>query len=110
MGGRGRERRGARRAPRPRADEHRTRGLQRAAGRRRRGDGQPWLPFFLQRAAGVADPGAAGDAGAIAWIELAGDAERLRAWLGGEELPVRYAEGGPPGVRAVGLGAGAVIR
>lgn len=71
---------------------------------------EPWLPFFLQRAAGVADPGAAGDASAIAWIELAGDAERLRAWLGGEELPVRYAEGGPPGVRAVGLGSGAVIR
>jgi hypothetical protein len=53
---------------------------------------------------------AAGDAGGIAWIELAGNAERLRAWLGGEELPVRYAAGDSPGLRAVGLGSGAVIR
>jgi hypothetical protein len=72
---------------------------------------EPWLPFFIQRDAGVADPGAFGDAGGIAWIELTGDADRLRAWLGdGEELPVRYAAGDPPGVRAVGLGSGAVIR
>jgi len=71
---------------------------------------EPWLPFFIQRDPGIADPGASGDAGGIAWIELAGDAERLRAWLGGEELPVRYAASDTPGVRAVGLGSGAVIR
>lgn len=71
---------------------------------------EPWLPFFIQRDPGIEDPGAGGDAGGIAWIELAGDAERLHAWLDGEELPVRYAAGGPPGVRAVGLGSGAVIR
>jgi hypothetical protein len=71
---------------------------------------EPWLPFFIQRDAGIVDPGATGDAGGIAWIEVAGDAERLRAWLDGEELPVRYATGAPPGVRAVGLGSGAVIR
>ena len=56
-------------------------------------------------------PAPSGDAGGIAWIELAGDPERLRAWLGGgEELPVRYAAGEAPGLRAVGLGSGAVIR
>jgi hypothetical protein len=72
---------------------------------------EPCLPFFIQRDPGVADPGASGDAGAIAWIELAADPERLHAWLGGgEELPLRYAAGEPPGLRAVGLGSGAVIR
>jgi hypothetical protein len=71
---------------------------------------QPWLPFFIQRDPGIDDPGATGDAGGIAWIELTGDPERLRAWLGGEELPVRYAVEGEPGVRAVGLGSGDVIR
>jgi glyoxalase-like protein len=72
---------------------------------------EPWLPFFIQRDPGIEDPGATGDAGGIAWIELAGDADRLRAWLGGgEELPVRYATGDAPGLRAVGLGTGDVIR
>jgi hypothetical protein len=72
---------------------------------------EPWLPFFIQRDPGIADPGAGGDAGGIAWIELAGDPERLHAWLGGgEELPVRYAAGEAPGLRAVGLGSGEVIR
>jgi hypothetical protein len=57
---------------------------------------EPWLPFFIQRDAG---------------LEEAGDADRLRAWLGGgEELPVRYATGDAPGLRAVGLGTGDVIR
>ena len=58
---------------------------------------EPWLPFFIQRDPGIVDPGATGDAGGIAWIELAGDPERLRAWLGGEELPVRYAAGDAAG-------------
>jgi hypothetical protein len=71
---------------------------------------EPWLPFFIQRDPGVEDPGAGGDAGAIAWVELAGDPERLRTWLDGEELPVRYAADAPPGLRAVGLGSGTVIR
>ena len=70
---------------------------------------EPWLPFFIQRDAGIANPGATGDAGGIAWIEVAGDGERLRSWLDGAELPVRIVDG-PPGVRAVGLGDGAVIR
>jgi hypothetical protein len=72
---------------------------------------EPWLPFFIQRDPGIADPGASGDAGGIAWIELAADPQRLHEWLGdGEELPLRYAAGEAPGLRAVGLGAGDVIR
>jgi hypothetical protein len=71
---------------------------------------EPWLPFFIQRDPGIEDPGARGDAGGIAWIELVGDAERLHTWLRGEELPVRYAAEDAPGLRAVGLGSGAVIR
>jgi glyoxalase-like protein len=72
---------------------------------------EPWLPFFIQRDPGIEDPGATGDAGGIAWIELGGDPDRLRAWLGGADLPVRHAndDDGPP-VRAVGLGSGAVLR
>jgi hypothetical protein len=34
---------------------------------------------------------------------VAGDAERLRAWLDGAALPVRVVDG-PPGVRAMGVG------
>lgn len=71
---------------------------------------EPWLPFFIQRDPGIKDPGAGGDAGGIDWIELTGDPERLGAWLGGEVLPVRCAAGDAPGLRAVGLGSGAVIR
>lgn len=64
---------------------------------------EPFLPFFIARDAGVGDPGAAGDAGGISWIEVAGDAARLEQWLGGEELPVRVVDGAP-GVRALGIG------
>jgi hypothetical protein len=72
---------------------------------------EPWLPFFIQRDPGIEDPGAAGSAGGIAWIELAADPERLHAWLGGgEALSLRYTAGEPAGVRAVGLGSGDVIR
>ncbi len=63
----------------------------------------PFLPFFIARDPGVADPGAAGDAGGIEWIEVAGDRDRLAAWLGGAELPVRVVTGAPA-VRAVGIG------
>jgi hypothetical protein len=69
-----------------------------------------WLPFFIQRDAGVADPGASGDAGGIAALELAADAERLEGWLGGADLPLRLADDdGPPGLRALVLGSGLVI-
>ena len=64
---------------------------------------RPFLPFFLSRDRGVADPGALGDEGGIAWIEVAGDRAVLEDWLGGVELPVRVVEGSPA-VRAVGIG------
>jgi catechol 2,3-dioxygenase-like lactoylglutathione lyase family enzyme len=64
---------------------------------------QPFLPFFITRDSDVEDPGAAGGAGSITWIEVAGDRGHLERWLGGGELPVRITQG-PPGVRAVGIG------
>jgi hypothetical protein len=56
---------------------------------------EPTLPFFLQRDEGTPDPGEAGAAGGLAWVEVAGDAERLREWLDGAELPVRVRPGDP---------------
>jgi hypothetical protein len=64
---------------------------------------EPTLPFFIQRDPGIADPGEGGDAGGITWIEVAGDARRLDAWLGTTELPVRVSDG-DPAVLAVGIG------
>ena len=62
------------------------------------------LPFFIERDEGIADPGEGGDAGGITWVEVAGDAQRLRAWLGDDaDLPVRVREGAPA-VLAVGVG------
>ncbi|MGA2010743.1 MAG: VOC family protein [Solirubrobacteraceae bacterium] len=59
--------------------------------------GEPCLPFFIQRAearfASEVEP-------VIVRIEVAGDAGRLRRWLGDAELPVTVLDG-PPGVRAV---------
>jgi hypothetical protein len=68
---------------------------------------EPFLPFFIERDAGVADPGAAGELGGIEWVELAGDRGRLETWLGGARLPLRFVDG-PPAVRAVGIGGRAV--
>jgi hypothetical protein len=65
---------------------------------------QPFLPFFIQRDPGIADPGAEGDAGGITWVDVAGDAGRLSNWLGvGVEVPVRVSAG-DPAVLAVGIG------
>jgi Glyoxalase-like domain len=66
---------------------------------------EPCLPFFIQRDAGIPDPARAGAAyGGIAWLEVAGEPERLGAWLGGlGELPLRISPG-PPAVLAVGIG------
>jgi hypothetical protein len=66
--------------------------------------GNPSLPFFIERDVGVADPGAAGTAGGITWLEVAGDRDTLAEWLGGNELPVRVVDG-PAGVRAMGIGS-----
>lgn len=72
---------------------------------------QPWLPFLIERPPGVADPGAiAAASGGIAWLELCGDESTLWGWIGGASLPLRIAADGRPGIRAVGLRSGAVIR
>jgi hypothetical protein len=60
---------------------------------------EPYLPFFIGRDR----PAGSGTGAAIEWIEVAGDAARLREWLGGaSDLPVRVVEG-PAAVRAVGI-------
>ena len=64
---------------------------------------EPTLPFFIQRDPGIADPGAEGDAGGITWVEVAGDGDRLRTWLGGAELPVHLRDGAPA-LLGVGIG------
>ena len=67
---------------------------------------EPWLPFFISydRTSGRSPVvgSAAGVPDHLAWIEVAGDAARLREWLGDESLPVRVVDG-VPGLRAVGL-------
>lgn len=63
---------------------------------------EPFLPFFIARDAGVAPPGEGGSGG-IGSLELGGDAERLREWLGGADLPVGIVDAAP-GVRAVRVG------
>jgi catechol 2,3-dioxygenase-like lactoylglutathione lyase family enzyme len=66
-----------------------------------------WLPFFIswdlppEMHPGRARSGHGVHASRIAWVEVAGDADRLREWLDGEELPIRVVDG-PPGLRAVG--------
>ena len=56
---------------------------------------EPYLPFFIER---KEDRGPS----RIDWIEVGGDAERLRTWLGGADLPVRLVDG-PPRVIAMGV-------
>jgi len=64
---------------------------------------EPALPFFVERGPDVPDPGGDGEAGGITWIEVAGDASRLEAWLDGAELPLRVGPGAPALI-AVGIG------
>jgi glyoxalase-like protein len=98
-------------------------GLEVGSGSRTRPDGEvvrwrmaglddprrePWMPFFLawddpeELHPGRARAGHGIRAQRIAWVEVGGDAERLRQWLGGEELPIRVIEG-EPGLRRVGV-------
>jgi catechol 2,3-dioxygenase-like lactoylglutathione lyase family enzyme len=98
-------------------------GLEIGSGSRTRPDGEtlrwrsaglddplrePWMPFFLawnvpdELYPGRARAGHGGRAQGIAWVEAGGDAERLREWLGGEELPIRVIEG-EPGLLRVGV-------
>ncbi len=70
-------------------------------------DREGWLPFFIAWDVSPADhPGRARvehrvPVDGIDEVELAGDLERLRAWVGDEELAMRVAAEDPPGVRAV---------
>ena len=64
---------------------------------------EPCLPFFIERGRDVPAPGAGGDAGGLQWVEVAGAAARLDAWLGGVELQVRV-QPGAPALIAVGIG------
>jgi glyoxalase-like protein len=66
--------------------------------------GDPQLPFFIARDAGIPDPAALGDAGGITWVEVEGDAARLDRWLGGADLPLRTVPGDVHGVKAIGVG------
>lgn len=99
-------------------------GLEVSAGSRTRPDGEvlrwrgagledprrePWMPFFLswdvpeELHPGRARASHGVRAEAIAWVEIGGAAERLREWLGGDELPIRVTDG-EPGIRRVALG------
>ena len=77
---------------------------------------EPWMPFFMtwdipdelhpgrQRAGHVVK------AQGLAWVEVGGDAERLRAWLGGRDLPIRVTDA-PPGIAraAVATARGEIV-
>jgi glyoxalase-like protein len=98
-------------------------GLEIGSGSRTRPDGQilrwrsaglddprreSWMPFFLawdvpeELHPGRARAGHGIRVDGISWVETAGDAERLREWLGGEELPIRVIAG-EPGLQRVGV-------
>lgn len=68
--------------------------------------GEPSLPFFIRRDPGSADPGEGADHGGITWVEVGGDTERLRWWLGGADLPLRVIPSppAPPALLGVGIG------
>ena len=67
-----------------------------------------WMPFFLawdvpeELHPGRARAGHGVRAQGIAWVEVGGDAGRLRQWLGGEVLPIRVADV-PLGIHRVGI-------
>jgi hypothetical protein len=98
-------------------------GLEIGSGSRTRPDGEtlrwrsaglddprrePLMPFFLawdvpdELHPGRARAGHGIRAEGIAWVEVGGDAERLRDWLGGEELPIRVVDA-VPGIHRVAL-------
>ena len=69
---------------------------------------EPWMPFFLgwdvpdDLYPGRARAGHGIRAAGIAWVEIAGSAEGLRRWVGGEELPIRSIHG-EPAIRRVAV-------
>ena len=68
----------------------------------------PWMPFFLtwdipvELHPGRSRAGHGVRAEGIAWVEVGGDAERLRAWLGSEELAIRVVDS-VPGIHRVAV-------
>ena len=98
-------------------------GIEVGSGSRTRPDGQtvrwrmaglddqrrePWMPFFLtldvrdELHPGRARAGHGVRATGLRRVEVGGDAERLRTWLGGDELPIRVTEG-EPGIHRVAI-------
>ena len=68
------------------------------------------LPFFIQwdGPSGL-HPGGDPDAPpGISWVEVAGDERELLQWLGGADLPVRFAAAGR-GITAAGLGEVVIV-
>jgi Glyoxalase-like domain len=69
---------------------------------------EPWMPFFLTwEVSDALHPGRARAghgvrATGLAWVEVGGDAERLRTWLGGDELPIRVTDD-EPGIHRVAI-------
>jgi hypothetical protein len=69
---------------------------------------EPWMPFFLtwdildELHPGRARAGHGVRATGLAWVEVGGDAERLRTWLGGDELPIRVTDD-EPGIHRVAI-------
>jgi hypothetical protein len=59
------------------------------------------LPFFIQwdvpeeQRPGAADASHDSDPRGIAWVEVTGDPDRMRDWLGDADLPVRVTDGQP---------------
>jgi hypothetical protein len=98
-------------------------GLEVDSGSRTRPDGQtvrwrmaglddqrrePWMPFFLtwdipdELHPGRARAGHGVRATGLRRVEVGGDAERLRTWLGGDELPIRVTDA-EPGIHRVAI-------
>jgi hypothetical protein len=96
-------------------------GLQVVAGQRVRPDGsevrwrmvgldaperEPWMPLFItwdiadELYPGRQRAGHGVKAEGLTWVEVAGDGQRLRSWLGSEDLPIRVIDGAPAIVRA----------
>jgi len=69
---------------------------------------EPWLPFFIEwdvppeRHPGRAPAHHRVDVLGISSAETGGDAGRMRAWLGGQHVPIHIVDGGP-GLRSVSL-------
>jgi Glyoxalase-like domain len=69
---------------------------------------EAWMPFFLiwdisdELHPGRARAGHGVRTTGLGWVEVRGDAERLRKWLGGDELPIRVTDG-EPGIHRVAI-------